>query len=182
MISLQNLKDVLQGVADKIMAKVDDKQDTIPTYTLAEYETIKNDIPIGSLFNISDDKTQITNAGTNKYSTDEIICGEWIDGKPLYRKVISIPLGASGTRATAYVAGHSSSTLRIQSCITTISDDNHTDGYYFSNSYWTLNNSSYQDGNGGTKITANGQIVITCSDDWRGYTANCIVQYTKTTD
>lgn len=56
MISLQNLKDVLQGVTDKIMDKVDDKQDTIPTYTLAEYESIKDTIPEGTLFNIKDDK------------------------------------------------------------------------------------------------------------------------------
>ena len=64
-------------------------QKPIPTYTLAEYEAAKNNIPEGSLFNISDDKTQVTNVTNNKYSTEEIIVGEWIDGKSIYRKVIT---------------------------------------------------------------------------------------------
>ena len=51
--------------ADKVLVSNDDleweehdwsdKQDTIPTYTLAEYEAVKDNITIGTLFNISDD-------------------------------------------------------------------------------------------------------------------------------
>ena len=32
-----------------------------------------------------------------KYSTDEIVIGEWINGKPLYRKVVIIDNPSSGT-------------------------------------------------------------------------------------
>lgn len=82
-------------------------QKPIPTYTLAEYEAAKNNIPEGSLFNISDDKTQVTNVTNNKYSTDEIIVGEWIDGKPLYRKTymfnLTIPQDST-ERTTTYDA------------------------------------------------------------------------------
>lgn len=116
-----------------------------------------------------------------KYSTEEQVVATWIDGKPVYQKVIQIPLVNAGN-ATAYVTGASSSALRIIDCITTISDDNHTDAYYFARSYWYKNNSSFVDGNSHTRIAVNGQIIITCTDDWRGYTATCIVKYTKTTD
>lgn len=116
-----------------------------------------------------------------QYSTQEQVVGTWIDGKPIYQKVLQIPLVNSGT-ATAYITGENSSTLRILKCITTISDDNHTDGYYFANTYWERDGSTYASGNGSTKISADGQIQIRCTDDWIGYTATCIVQYTKTTD
>ena len=29
--------------------------------------------------------------GSNVYSEDEIVVGEWIDGKPVYRKVVKLP-------------------------------------------------------------------------------------------
>ena len=35
-------------------------------------------------------KYNLGNLGTEKYSTDEIVIGEWIDGKPIYRKVIEL--------------------------------------------------------------------------------------------
>ncbi len=34
-----------------------------------------------------------TNENANKYSTDEQVIGTWIDGKPLYRKVITSSIG-----------------------------------------------------------------------------------------
>ena len=35
-------------------------------------------------------KYNLGDLGTDKYSTDEIKIGEWINGKPLYRKVVVI--------------------------------------------------------------------------------------------
>lgn len=169
MISLQNLKDVLQGVADKIMAKVNNKQDEIPTYTLAEYESIKDNIPTGTLFNISDDKTQVTNAGTNKYSTDEIICGEWIDGKPIYRRVYKIhPINMDA----GYIIDAPSN---IDICINVygfIKQQGFTIPYGFYNGSNTWMSAFYR----------NGKIEIRGASEYGNNDTYCIIEYTKTTD
>ena len=41
-------------------------------------------------------KYNLGDLGTDKYSTDEIKIGEWINGKPIYRKVIVIDNPFSG--------------------------------------------------------------------------------------
>lgn len=57
----------------------------IQEYTLAEYEQIKDSIPIGTQFIIVDDYSD----SGDIYSEEEQVIGRWIDGKPLYRKVLS---------------------------------------------------------------------------------------------
>ena len=45
-------------------------------------------------------KYNLGNLGKEKYSTDEIVIGEWINGKPLYWKVfenVTVPSGSSWT-------------------------------------------------------------------------------------
>ena len=41
-------------------------------------------------------KYNLGDLGTDKYSTDEIKIGEWINGKPLYRKVVIIDNPSNG--------------------------------------------------------------------------------------
>ncbi|PJJ30520.1 hypothetical protein H171_4126 [[Clostridium] celerecrescens 18A] len=38
----------------------------------------------------------------NVYSTEETVCGKWIDGKPIYRKVISGTLAANSGNSIAF--------------------------------------------------------------------------------
>lgn len=41
-------------------------------------------------YHITDfDREKATTTFVDNYSTDEIVCGNWIDGKPIYRKVVS---------------------------------------------------------------------------------------------
>lgn len=64
------------------------------TGTRAEYEAIKDTIPVGSVVNITDDedaKLVLPSDQQQVYSTNEIQIGTWIDGKPIYRKIIMPP-------------------------------------------------------------------------------------------
>lgn len=65
----QNLKDILQGVVGKVDTA---KQDAIPTYTQQEYEAVKDTIPDGTIFNISDDVPVLSarenSGGTSDYN------------------------------------------------------------------------------------------------------------------
>lgn len=73
-----------------------DKEDVgTPTWTgtQAEYEIAESDIADGTIVNITDDDGNMVGARTTEiYSTDEIIIGKWIDGKPIYRKVLQSTL------------------------------------------------------------------------------------------
>lgn len=45
------------------------------------------------------------NSGTgaeNDYSTEETVCGKWIDGKPLYRKVIEGKLAGTSVKSSKF--------------------------------------------------------------------------------
>lgn len=43
-----------------------------------------------------------SSASENVYSTEETVCGRWIDGKPIYRKVISGKLVEESGRAQVF--------------------------------------------------------------------------------
>lgn len=70
-------------------ALLDEKQDVIPSYSKEEYEEYEDDIPVGTIFNLEEDR--VTGMGNGDvYSTDETRIGTWIDGKPIYRKTIKV--------------------------------------------------------------------------------------------
>ena len=89
------------SAADKMLISNDsleweeiDKEDVgTPTWTgtQAEYDAAESDIADGTIVNITDDDGNMVGARTTEiYSTDEIVVGRWIDGKPIYRKVITL--------------------------------------------------------------------------------------------
>lgn len=41
--------------------------------------------------------TKEVGSGSSEYSTNEVVCGKWIDGKTLYRKVVEIPSIVNGS-------------------------------------------------------------------------------------
>lgn len=109
------------GITAELVAKIGDGSAIVPSITEAEYEEIpnKNDgqireitdapdkpVPFATLNDtlmtatnvlsavktkamIDDVKTEID--ARHKYSTEEKVIGKWIDGKPIYRNVLSIP-------------------------------------------------------------------------------------------
>lgn len=58
------------------------------SFTAIQWEAINSGITAELVAKIGDVKTEID--ARHKYSTEEKVIGEWIDGKPIYRKVLNI--------------------------------------------------------------------------------------------
>ena len=101
------------------------------------------------------------------YSTDEMIIGRWIDGKPLYRKVVQTIISDGGI------------VLSDANCILV-----RYEWYAPSNGIKLLKLPSPNTGNAALWQLDNGNIVfnILGSSDINGKLATCIIEYTKTTD
>ena len=101
------------------------------------------------------------------YSTDEMIIGRWIDGKPLYRKVIQT------------IISDGEIVLSDANCILV-----RYEWYAPSNGIKLLKLPSPNTGNAALWQLDNGNIVfnIPGSSDMNGKLATCIIEYTKTTD
>jgi len=111
------------------------------------------------------------------YSTDETVVGTWIDGKPIYRKVVtfdSSKIPNNSTRAIANVSSWNISTIiTLRAMFNLVT-------------YLTCRPipfSAEQVNNVGIDIT-NGELRLRTFDDWGSdYNNNfVIVEYTKTTD
>ena len=101
------------------------------------------------------------------YSTDEMIIGRWIDGKPLYRKVVQTIISDGGI------------VLSDANCILV-----RYEWYAPSNGIKLLKLPSPNTGNAALWQLDNGNIVfnIPGSSDMNGKLATCILEYIKTTD
>ena len=121
-------------------------------------------------------KYNLGDLGTDKYSTEEIKIGTWIDGKPLYRKVVNFTIPALSS-SSAYLtnivdlsAYNIDELTRINS-IATISGHkvpfSHFDG-----------------ANSGICYDTNTKNIKFCNlvPSWVGCQAFAIIEYTKTTD
>lgn len=131
-----------------------------------------------------DDLTMIVQNGENKkitkkdfntYSTNGTVIGKWINGKPIYRKVIDSSqignLPNNSQKSIAHDILNMENLINIYGC----ADSglvkipiNYNNSVYAGSSI-----SAYLDGE---------NIIIGCSFDGRGYGVNIILEYTKTTD
>ena len=114
----------------------------------------------------------------NGYSFEETCIGTWVDGKPLYRKVIT-------QSADIFVPSSSYAKYKIAHNISNFSRANKC--YICMQSGSTTYILPYFDpGNGaiGTYVHAiNRENVIVCSkDNWGNYNIIIVIEYTKTTD
>ena len=110
----------------------------------------------------------------NDYSTDEMIIGKWIDGKPIYRKVETISISKSSTDvnlSSLNIKGFSS----IKGYFTTGTE---TDSF----PYLTLNSTDYAV----SAFYANGYLQIRFGSSVASTLPPCtvyaVIEYTKTTD
>ena len=108
-----------------------------------------------------------TYSADSVYSTDEMIIGRWIDGKPLYRKVVQTIISDGGI------------VLSDANCILV-----RYEWYAPSNGIKLLKLPSPNTGNAALWQLDNGNIVfnIPGSSNVNGKLATCIIEYTKTTD
>lgn len=109
-----------------------------------------------------------------EYSTTEKVVGTWIDGKPIYRKVVyygNLP------NATAKSVAHNISNLKQVITIDGVCFDGN-DGYYTLPLVYRGSDSSY---NVQTSVNST-DIRMASSQDRSNFTAYVIIEYTKTTD
>lgn len=144
----------------------DNNKDESVTLTKEQYDSILNRLKT------LEDKT---NRNEN-YSTEEQVVGKWIDGKPLYRKVVKLVDGELKTKTLyKYPIDNIDYSYTIDYWYTRVSGNNDSsteihNGYYFSNEYvnmFIINAGIYFDG---------ALDYYTIKDLW------AIVEYTKTTD
>jgi hypothetical protein len=131
------------------------------------------------LGNVKDDLTDDTKIPSVKaikstYSTTEKVVGTWIDGKPIYRKVVyygNLP------NATAKSVAHNISNLKQVITIDGVCFDGN-DAYYTLPLVYRGSDSSY---NVQTNVNST-DIRMASSQDRSSFTAYIIIEYTKTTD
>lgn len=92
-------KNVIDTITEAKMAEWDEAA-KIWVGKSTDYEAIADTIPIGTRLFFTDDDQAVgdtggsiiinINGGTEVYSTEETIIGKWIDGKPIYRRVLPI--------------------------------------------------------------------------------------------
>ena len=109
----------------------------------------------------------------NIYSTDEIVVGTWIDGKPLYRKVVD--LGTFPNNAEKTVA-HNIANIDVITKIYTFG--RLSNGLTISLGYYDVTAPA----NSITIMCNKTNVAITTKNDRSAYTGYTILEYTKTTN
>lgn len=106
-----------------------------------------------------------------RYTTEEQIIGYWIDGKPVYQKVIMVPASITGNYQTTI----SSSLDMLIKCDVFSKDVNNNIGFIPTGNP----NASY---NTMVYVSSSGDIVFTIGNSVTFHDTIIIAQYTKTTD
>lgn len=117
-------------------------------------------------------KTKLSDVLT--YSTNEIKVGNWIDGKPIYRKVINIGTLPNSTRKEIAT---NISNLKLVTKIYGVA----TTGAYTITVPDTYPNGAVYD----TRLSydnSTGKIILLSASDRSAYSGYVIMEYTKTTD
>ena len=141
---------------------------------LIEFKNLPDTSTPLSAENLNNNFNELNNRDV--YSTEEQCIGKWIDGKPIYRKVVQFTIGAINT------ANQHSLGITAQAIVG-------WKGYFknSSNQYWPMDN-FYVDGSTTSGIwvfadAANGILYEQHNYSYpTGKQATVIIEYTKTTD
>lgn len=111
------------------------------------------------------------------YSTKEQVIGTWIDGKPLYRKVIN---------ATPTISNSSYQTISIKHNISDLKNVYKCNAFLYNTgntqTYILPAETSATQAIGISEINSTNIIMYSKNDTWSGWIAEIILEYTKTTD
>lgn len=107
-----------------------------------------------------------------EYSTDETICGTWIDGKPIYRRIVSGNRSGQAETSISYSNWNVDELVDIKPIIYSNNNDYYYNSPYYANSddYWRIyTNLNYKN------------ININCGSNYPGRTGKYIlvIEYTK---
>ena len=119
------------------------------------------------------------------YSTTEKVVGMWIDGRPLYQKVVSFTMNSSATALTDYTTNHGISNLRevVNTNITWNYNTGQSDSEASSGLWLRGNNYSFDDCIYNVDIRKSTIVIqFRKPQAWNGITFYLFLRYTKTTD
>lgn len=120
---------------------------------------------------------EFTKKSEEVYSTEEQIIGTWIDGKPLYRKVINAKPTISNSSYQTISIKHNISDLKnVYKCNAFLHNTGNTQTYIL-----PVETSATQ-AIGISEINSTNIIMYSKNDTWSGWIAEIILEYTKTTD
>lgn len=112
-----------------------------------------------------------------EYSFTEQVIGTWIDGKPLYRKVINAtPTISSSSYQTISIKHNISDLKNIHKCNAFLHNTGNTQTYILPAE------TSATKAIGISEINSTNIIMYSKNDTWSGWIAEIILEYTKTTD
>lgn len=134
------------------------------------YKSINVATALNDLYSVAQTRTE------NNYSTEEQVIGTWIDGKPLYRKVINI--NADGTKGVKVY------TINIANVEYITVDETHSFLYATTPEYIPIKNIWDTANTGGYTILPNASNVKFqwYRKEWQHLPATITFEYTKTTD
>lgn len=120
---------------------------------------------------------EFTKKSEEVYSTEEQRIGTWIDGKPLYRKVINAKPTISNSSYQTISIKHNISDLKnVYKCNAFLHNTGNTQTYIL-----PVETSATQ-AIGISEINSTNIIMYSKNDTWSGWIAEIILEYTKTTD
>ncbi len=138
----------------------DQNGNTILTATRAQRDTLARAFSAGAIIT---NAIYVEDAGFSIYSTEEKVVGTWIDGKPIYRQVVSTTIDSSWH--TLVTVPDAERFIKIQA---TAKSNNVIPFYNSSSDYGMFN------------VSSNGQNVVVATT-LRGLFV-AVVEYTKSTD
>lgn len=141
---------------------------------LSELETENKDNTVDAINELKGNIDTLDERGV--YSTTEKVVGEWIDGKPLYRKVLTTTFTSSSAIEIPLNITNLKRICNISGIVTNIVNGGSGNAFILP-SYRGLS------GTTGIQIYASNMVVnIAPESDRTGYDVYVIVEYTKTTD
>lgn len=140
-------------------------------YVKTDEETTADDIPYSAGVSVADKIDELTT-----YSTNERVVGEWIDGKPVYEKIIDVPMPS--TANTMENTPHN--IANIDTLVSYFAFDVYPNGTIvpMPTYLWTTGGQSASFYASLDKTNIN----ILCGADRTGHIGRFFIRYTKTTD
>lgn len=145
--------------------------------SLEEFDALPNEQQNKGLYVISDAGGNSGGGSPSEvYSTEETIIGTWIDGKPLYRRVLNATTPASGTPIVSYNSWGVKEIVKLTGYITPPGNG----GRYYLPGIWANSQEYFFVDN---EISHKEILLVTGnSSTFRNSPCVLIVEYTKTTD
>lgn len=174
-VNWENLPSTKTPVNADNLNKMDEEIKDLETETDTKLNAKQDKLTAGTGIEITGENI-INNLNAN-YSTEEQRIGTWIDGKPLYRKVINAKPTISNSSYQTISIKHNISDLKnVYKCNAFLHNTGNTQTYILPTE------TSATKAIGISEINSTNIIMYSKNDAWSGWIVEIILEYTKTTD